>query len=142
MDDLESWSSLYCAGRMQKPIHFLRRTAAVDAACVVNLRAAMATALLLEVVDEGDRSGSDEHDAHVYSSQTESLSLSLSLSESQIYKRIAGLSYLADIRVGLGAEHPQKVSAIVDGNLEGCVFVVFGSWWWWWFWCGERCGRR
>ena len=46
---------------------------------------------------------------------------SLLLSETQIYKRIAGLSYLADIRVGLGAEHPRKVEAIVEGNVEGCV---------------------
>lgn len=45
--DLLHWNSLYCAGRLHKPVATLRQHAAVTAAQQHNLQAALRVALLL-----------------------------------------------------------------------------------------------
>ncbi|KAK4569472.1 Mitochondrial translocator assembly and maintenance protein 41 [Recurvomyces mirabilis] len=95
--DLSDWSTLYLAGRMQKPVKILRDDPRMRLANQVNLISALRTALLM---------------------------LPESFTERQLYERIAGLSYLGDPRMtsflGMGAsENPNKVSNIVGAQLPG-----------------------
>jgi len=93
--DLENWSSLYIAGRMQKPFVHTWHNDVVDAedtfdaAVDQNRRAALASALL--------------------SAGQECLDVSTLLTS------VVGLSYGGDIRVGL-AENPNKVRNIVNAQ--------------------------
>lgn len=95
--DLENWSSLYIAGRLQKPfVHNWYSDEEdnediFDAAVVQNRRAALATALL--------SAGQDTLDV------------------STLLASVVGLSYSGDIRVGL-AENPNKVSNIVNAQKD------------------------
>ena len=84
--DLSQWDSLYLAGRLQKPVKILRDDPRVRLANQVNLISAIRTALLL---------------------------LPEKFSEHDLYKTIAGISYLGDPRMDLGAENLNKVSNIV-----------------------------
>lgn len=89
-DDLSDWKTLYLAGRLQKPVKILRDDPRVRLANQLNLISAVRTALLL---------------------------LPEQFSEHDLYKTIAGISYLGDPRMTLGAENLNKVSNIVDHQL-------------------------
>eukprot|EP00753_Platysulcus_tardus_P003184 PLAT1230.1.p1 GENE.PLAT1230.1~~PLAT1230.1.p1 ORF type:complete len:334 (-),score=77.80 PLAT1230.1:185-1186(-) len=90
VDDLLHWRWLYAAGRMHKPVAVLQSDEEVLHAAGVNLRSALAAAVLL--ADGGK------------------------ISRKQLFCHIAGLSYLGDPRMGV-AENPHKVSNIVTGSL-------------------------
>ena len=88
--DLSTWDTLYLAGRLQKPVKILRDDPRVRLANQVNLISAVRTALLL---------------------------LPPEFSENDLYNTIAGISYLGDPRMSLGAENLNKVSNIVKHQL-------------------------
>ena len=89
-NDLSQWDTLYVAGRLQKPVKILRDDPRVRLANQVNLLSAVRTALLL---------------------------LPEKFSELDLYKTIAGISYLGDPRMSLGGENLNKVSNIVIHQL-------------------------
>ncbi|KAL9124160.1 MAG: hypothetical protein Q9217_006483 [Psora testacea] len=88
--DLSQWDTLYLAGRLQKPVKILRDDPRVRLANQVNLISAVRTALLL---------------------------LPPQFTEQDLYKTIAGVSYLGDPRMSLGAENLNKVGNIVKHQL-------------------------
>ena len=88
--DLSTWDTLYLAGRLQKPVKILRDDPRVRLANQVNLISAVRTALLL---------------------------LPPKFTEQDLYNTIAGISYLGDPRMSLGAENLNKVSNIVKYQL-------------------------
>jgi len=90
--DLRTWDTMYCSGRLHKPVKVLASTEAVDAAMADNLRAALGVALLVLHPSEP--------------------------SEVALYMTIAGLSYEGDVRMGL-AEDRNKVRSIVENNVAG-----------------------
>lgn len=89
--DLSEWSTLYIAGRLQKPVKILRDDARVRLANQVNLISALRTALLL---------------------------LPPSFTELELYGTIASISYMGDPRMSLPTENPSKVANIVGNNLS------------------------
>ena len=88
--DLSSWTTLYLAGRLQKPVKILRDDPRVRLANQVNLLSAVRTALLL---------------------------LPESFTENDLYSTIAGISYMGDVRMSLPAENMSKVNNIVNNQL-------------------------
>ncbi|KAH6673827.1 mitochondrial matrix Mmp37-domain-containing protein [Halenospora varia] len=88
--DLSEWSTLYLAGRLQKPVKILRDDPRVRLANQVNLISALRTALLL---------------------------LPPSFTEEELYGTIANISYMGDPRMSLPTEDPSKVANIVGNNL-------------------------
>lgn len=92
--DLSEWSTLYLAGRLQKPVKILRDDPRVRLANQVNLISALRTALLMLPPD---------------------------FTERQLYERIAALSYMGDPRMNtlFAGENPNKVSNIVGAQLPG-----------------------
>ena len=92
--DLRRWSSLYLAGRLQKPVVWVDAPdGPLEAALEANLRAALAAALL---------------------------ALPETFDERALFAAIGNLSYAGDVRFLLGSEDPKKVANIVAGagNLE------------------------
>lgn len=89
-NDLSEWSTLYLAGRLQKPVKILRDDARVRLANQVNLISALRTALLLLPPD---------------------------FTELELYGTIAGISYMGDPRMSLPTENKSKVANIVGNNL-------------------------
>src|SRR5690606_32908410 len=88
--DLTEWDTLYMAGRLQKPVKILRDDARVRIANQANLISALRVALLL---------------------------LPDKFSETQLFRTIAGISYMGDPRMSLMTENPHKVANIVDNQL-------------------------
>lgn len=88
--DLSEWTTLYLAGRLQKPVKILRDDPRVRLANQVNLLSALRTALLL---------------------------LPPSFTEEELYGTIANISYMGDPRMALPTEDPSKVANIVGNNL-------------------------
>ena len=88
--DLSQWNTLYLAGRLHKPVKILRDDPRVRLANQVNLISAIRTALLL---------------------------LPPKFTEQDLYKTVAGISYLGDPRMSLGAENLNKVGNIVKHQL-------------------------
>ena len=88
--DLSEWTTLYLAGRLQKPVKILRDDPRVRLANQVNLISALRTALLL---------------------------LPPEFTEEQLYGTIANISYMGDPRMSLPTEDPSKVANIVGNNL-------------------------
>lgn len=84
--DLLNWRSLYLAGRMHKPLRIIKDDARVRLTQQVNLTSAVRAALLTLPAD---------------------------FSETQLFERIAGISYLGDPRMMLPAENRGKVGNIV-----------------------------
>ncbi|KAF7346337.1 Kinesin-like protein [Mycena sanguinolenta] len=87
--DLLNWRSLYLAGRMHKPLRIIKDDARVRLTQQVNLTSAVRAALL---------------------------TLPGEFSETQLFERIAGISYLGDPRMMLPAENRGKVANIVRGQ--------------------------
>lgn len=96
LDDLKDWSCLYLAGRMHKPtVTVLERSngAVQEVQERWNLRAALATALLLQ----------------------SSTQLAITTATPfRVYTQIAALSYTGDFRIAAGAEDPNKISKLVQ----------------------------
>lgn len=89
-DDLLHWRHLFLAGRMQKPVASLGRPDPDVAAAVdVNLRAALAAALLV---------------------------LPERFPLENLHRALCGLSYRGDVRVALGAEDARKIERIARGS--------------------------
>jgi translocator assembly and maintenance protein 41 len=88
--DLSEWTTLYIAGRLQKPVKILRDDPRVRLANQVNLISALRTALLL---------------------------LPPTFTEQELYGTIASISYMGDPRMSLPTEDPSKVANIVGNNL-------------------------
>jgi hypothetical protein len=88
LDDLTGWTSLYTAGRLQKPVHVLKGNEAVEAAMKSNLESAVRTSLLM---------------------------LPEKFEEIDLYLSIASLSYVGDPRMYLG-ENPKKVCIFAAGS--------------------------
>ncbi|CZR62167.1 related to proline transport helper PTH1 C. albicans [Phialocephala subalpina] len=89
--DLSEWTTLYLAGRLQKPVKILRDDPRVRLANQVNLISALRTALLL---------------------------LPPNFTELELYGTIASISYMGDPRMVLPTEDPSKVANIVGNNLH------------------------
>lgn len=85
--DLLMWDSLYLAGRMHKPLRIIKDDARVRLTQQVNLTSALRFALL---------------------------TLPSHFSETDLFTRIAGLSYEGDPRMLLPAENRAKVANIVS----------------------------
>lgn len=92
LDDLNTWNSLYTAGRLQKPVHVLKANIEIEAAMQSNLESAVRTSLLM---------------------------LPDKFQEVDLYLSIASLSYVGDPRMYLG-ENPKKVlhSTTPSGQLR------------------------
>ncbi|KAF9046577.1 mitochondrial matrix Mmp37-domain-containing protein [Panaeolus papilionaceus] len=84
--DLLSWRTLYLAGRMHKPLRIIKDDARVRLTQQVNLTSAVRAALL---------------------------TLPERFTETELYERIAGISYSGDPRMVLPAENRGKVGNIV-----------------------------
>jgi translocator assembly and maintenance protein 41 len=81
LDDLNKWSVLYTAGRLQKPVHILKPDHDIELAMQTNLESAVRTSLLM---------------------------LPDKFEEVDLYLSIASLSYVGDPRMYVG-ENPKKV---------------------------------
>eukprot|EP01122_Echinamoeba_exundans_P011554 TRINITY_DN4628_c0_g1_i2.p1 TRINITY_DN4628_c0_g1~~TRINITY_DN4628_c0_g1_i2.p1 ORF type:complete len:310 (-),score=35.07 TRINITY_DN4628_c0_g1_i2:446-1375(-) len=104
IDDLQNWSYLYTAGRLQKPVYEIKSIAdrmgssqdptyvRLKAALADNWRHALAAALL---------------------------DLPEKFSDQELYTSVVSLSYRGDVRMAVG-ENPHKISNIVKapGNLD------------------------
>lgn len=86
--DLSDWNKLYMAGRMHKPVRILRDDPQMRFVNQANLISALRTALLL---------------------------LPRHFSELDLYKTIAGISYMGDPRMTFG-ENPHKIRNIVENQ--------------------------
>lgn len=81
VDDLEQWKSLYCAGRLQKPVQIIKGNKRIEEAIETTKQSAIITSLLL---------------------------LHNQFAEKDLYFTIASLSYVGDPRMLIG-ENPKKV---------------------------------
>jgi translocator assembly and maintenance protein 41 len=90
--DLLTWSSVYVAGRLHKPVRIIRSVAADDTQLQAALQSNLAAAL--RVALHGAPAGR--------------------LADVDLFQRIAALSYTGDVRMRL-AENPNKVRNIVLG---------------------------
>ncbi|KAI6244820.1 Phosphatidate cytidylyltransferase, mitochondrial [Erysiphe necator] len=88
--DLTNWTTLYLAGRLQKPVKILRDDPRVRSANQTNLISALRAALLL---------------------------LPSEFTEYDLYTTISTISYIGDPRMNFPTENPRKVANIVGCNL-------------------------
>lgn len=95
--DLTSWDTLYCAGRLQKPVKIWRCCADVRQALTLNLTSAVCASVIL-------------------SSDTRNILKQCRLTELDLFRVITGLSYEGDIRMMIG-EDQNKVMKIVQNNV-------------------------
>ena len=100
--DLTNWDCLYLAGRLHKPtLPILKPPDPFLDAQRVNLRAAVAAALLLLSLDDDSTS-------------------IMEIAWPTFYTRIASLSYTGDFRMQIGGEDPMKITKLVHspGQLQ------------------------
>lgn len=97
VQDLCTWDSFYLAGRLQKPVKILKDNNIIKYWNQLNLKSAATVAKYLLHNDNTVKSRLDEF---------------------KFYQRIAGLSYIGDIRYTLGGENPNKVNNIVEKNFH------------------------
>lgn len=90
--DLSEWSSLYFAGRMQKPVNYIKEDDMLKFLNQYNLKNAMTIAIFL-----------------IQSNQ---------FTERQLYEQITSISYLGDFRMYIGGENPNKVRNIVSRQFQ------------------------
>lgn len=91
MEDVCEWSSMYVAGRLQKPVRHYKEDGLLLAANQFNLSSALnVTLLMLLAAKHGN-----------------------TISFNQLYRTITLLSYMGDPRMLLGGENPNKVKNIV-----------------------------
>lgn len=94
--DIREWSTLYIAGRLQKPVRHLHGGQALAEANDHNLSSAFKLALLLLRRKRNQRP----------------------VSATEIFEKIALLSYMGDPRMAVGGENPNKVKNIVSKQLD------------------------
>jgi hypothetical protein len=104
MDDLSCWRSLYCSGRMHKPLLVLRENERVEASQTSNLVQAVRYAVLVRALSQPLPNESSGGAARV--------------PLRDLFVTLCALSYAGDPRMDLGAENPRKVQNIVDGSLS------------------------
>eukprot|EP00940_MAST-03C_sp_MAST-3C-sp2_P002153 g2153.t1 len=92
--DLRDWTTLFCAGRLQKPSLIMKQTDEVREAQEKNLRSAVLVS---------------------------ALQMPRKFSPMDLFLAIAGLSYRGDPRFDFGAENRDKVRNIVEANVDGFV---------------------
>eukprot|EP00466_Bigelowiella_natans_P008991 jgi/Bigna1/72972/fgenesh1_pg.22_\ len=90
--DLLHWDTLFCAGRLHKPVVLINSNPMIEELLLKNHKAALTCALLM---------------------------LPAVFTEEELFYTLAGLSYSGDPRFLLGAENSSKVENIVNANLEG-----------------------
>jgi len=90
--DLLRWDTLFCAGRLHKPVVVINTDPTIDEFILRNRKAALTCALLM---------------------------LPPVFTEEELFYTLAGLSYSGDPRFLIGAENSSKVENIVNANLEG-----------------------
>jgi translocator assembly and maintenance protein 41 len=111
--DLRDWSDLYLAGRLHKPVITLKDDAEISVAKEANLGAALVpTDPVGRVTAESANADSGAENGV----RTALLMLPEEFSEKQLFRTVAGLSYLGDWRMQAG-ENPDKVKNIVDSNM-------------------------
>lgn len=96
LKDIREWTTLYVAGRLQKPVKFLHGDSTMRRANESNLQNAFNLALLLLSRNR----------------KKETISLT------SIYEKVALLSYMGDPRMVVGGENPNKVKNIVSKQKE------------------------
>lgn len=96
LQDIREWSTMYIAGRLQKPVKFLHGDDSIRQANDFNLRSAFNLALLLL-----SRNKKKEP-----------------ITPIGIYEKVALLSYMGDPRMAVGGENPNKVKNIVSKQQE------------------------
>lgn len=90
LTDLTNWNTLYLAGRLHKPVKILRDEPRIRFTNQANLISALRTALLI---------------------------LPEKFSELDLYRTLAGISYMGDLRTTFkGLENPNKVENIVQNQ--------------------------
>lgn len=94
-EDLSTWRYLSMAGRLHKPVRFIKRDSSLENQMAGNLKFAVEVAAYL---NPQHRRLSEESDRR------------------QILKTIVGLSYLGDIRTTVGAESSDKIDNLLQGN--------------------------
>lgn len=128
--DLLHWSTLYCAGRLHKPVAVLAAHPGVTAAQDANLLSALRVALLLlpdrftmrvrrgrDGVGRGGQPGPLPYTLPSCRRITAPL-LPLYPPQQDLLHCICGISYSGDVRMGL-AEDSRKVHRIVEGSEGG-----------------------
>ncbi|KAI5962036.1 TAM41 [Candida theae] len=90
--DLSEWSSLYFAGRLQKPVNYIKEDNMLRFLNQYNLKNAMTIAIFLMQANQ--------------------------FSERQLYEQITSISYLGDFRMYVGGENPNKVKNIVSKQFQ------------------------
>lgn len=88
--DLTEWTSMYCAGRLQKPVQTICATSKIQTAIRTNLEHALNTALFL---------------------------LPEEFSDEELFLMISNLSYMGDSRMKHG-EDPKKTRKIVENQID------------------------
>lgn len=96
LKDVCEWSSLYIAGRLQKPVKHIYGSNLLKAVNQFNLDSAFNLALLLHSTGKHSKS----------------------LMPKDIFEMIALLSYMGDPRMLIGGENPNKVKNIVNKQLD------------------------
>lgn len=96
LKDIQEWTTLYIAGRLQKPVKFLHGDSTIRRANESNLQNAFNLALLL--LSRNRKKGS--------------------IPLTSIYEKVALLSYMGDPRMVVGGENPNKVKNIVSKQRE------------------------
>lgn len=94
--DITEWSTMYIAGRLQKPVKHFGTNECLLKANDYNLASAFNLALLLLPKKKKD----------------------VSFTEASLYEKIALLSYMGDPRMLVGGENPNKVKNIVSKQAE------------------------
>eukprot|EP00127_Corallochytrium_limacisporum_P007465 Clim_evm10s252 gene=Clim_evmTU10s252 len=112
LDDLRNWNTLYLSGRLHKPVQWIvppysgssssmnDTSSELERALLWNKSAALTAAFLLQWAAQAEGSGSSGNNV---------------FAPGPFFTRIAGLSYMGDVRMGV-AEDPNKVSNIVKGT--------------------------
>lgn len=96
-EDLSTWRYLSMAGRLHKPVRFVKREASLDGLLQGNLRFAVELAVYLNPLHRLLDQESDRR---------------------EVLKAIVGLSYLGDIRTTVGAESKDKIDNLLEGNRQ------------------------
>ncbi|ODV87127.1 hypothetical protein CANARDRAFT_26552 [[Candida] arabinofermentans NRRL YB-2248] len=92
MNDLINWDTMYLSGRLHKPVAIIRNSPNISLLNQYNLVNTIKLSILLLDLDE--------------------------ITESQLYYKIASLSYIGDPRFKIGGENPNKVNNIVNNQFD------------------------
>lgn len=107
--DLETWELMSFAGRLHKPVRFLKEAPAdIKDGLGLNLKQAVTVSqMFLKESDQNEKVKWDDNDVD------------------EILRGIVGLSYLGDIRMKVGAEATDKLDKILNGNRKRLEELYF-----------------